>query len=48
MAAGPTKQQIAAALRQLRKANPTETFVVIRASNGEVAIVTQRYLDSCK
>lgn len=48
MAASPSKRAIAQRLRRLRKAHPTETFVVLRASNGEVAIVTQRYLDSCK
>jgi len=48
MAAGASKQQIANALRRLKRKNPTETYVVLRASNGEVAIVTQAYLDSVR
>lgn len=39
MAASPSKQAIAAALRRLRKANPGIEYVVLRASNGEVAIL---------
>ena len=39
MAASPSKQAIAAALRRLRKANPGIDYVVLRASNGEVAIL---------
>ena len=48
MGAGVDKATIARHLRKLRKANPTETYVVLRASNGEVAIVTQKYLDECR
>lgn len=39
MAASPSKQQIQAALRKLQKKNPGVAFVIIRASNGEVAIL---------
>jgi hypothetical protein len=39
MAASPSKQQIAAALRRLQKANPGVEYVVLHASNGEVAIL---------
>ena len=39
MAASPSKQQIAAALRKLKKTNPGVEYVVLRASNGEVAIL---------
>ena len=39
MAASPSKAAIAAALRKLRKANPGIEYVILRASNGEVAIL---------
>jgi hypothetical protein len=39
MAASPSKDTIQAYLRKLRKKNPGVEFVVLRASNGEVAIL---------
>jgi hypothetical protein len=39
MAASPSQQQINAALRRMQAKNPGVEFVVLRASNGEVAIL---------
>jgi len=39
MAASPSKSQINVALRRLQKKHPGVEFVVLRASNGEVAIL---------
>lgn len=41
MAASPSKEQIRAALNGLAKKNPGVTYVVLRASNGEVAILPE-------
>lgn len=46
MAASPSKQQIARALRRLQKKNPGVEFVVLRASNGEVAIMPKEKVQS--
>lgn len=39
MAASPSKQQIARKLRELKRKYPDTEFHVLRASNGEVAII---------
>jgi hypothetical protein len=39
MAASPSKARINAALLALQRKNPGTVFKVIRASNGEVAII---------
>jgi hypothetical protein len=39
MAASPSKSQIQSELRRLQKKNPGVEYVILRASNGEVAIL---------
>ena len=39
MAASPSQKQINAYLRRMKKKNPGVEYVVLRASNGEVAIL---------
>lgn len=39
MAASPSPEKIRRALRRLERKNPGVEFVVLRASNGEVAIL---------
>ena len=47
MAASPTKQQITRKLRYLNTRYPeNRPYVVLRASNGEVAILPKAYVDS--
>lgn len=48
MAAGASRQQIARALKRLQTKNPDVAYVVLRASNGEVAIMTKAHVDACK
>jgi hypothetical protein len=43
MGAGLTRKQISNKLRYLRKKNPGQDYVVLTASNGEVAIVTKEW-----
>lgn len=45
MARSPSKTEINRALRRLQKNNPGVTFRVIRASNGEVAIIPTTTLE---
>ncbi len=47
MAAGMSQAKINRKLRELQKKNPGEKYRVIRASNGEVAIITQKWYDLC-
>lgn len=47
MGASPTQAEISRKLKAIQK-KTGEPCVVLRASNGEVAIVTKSYLDSCK
>jgi hypothetical protein len=39
MSASPNQKQIQSALRRLQKQNPGVEYVVLHASNGEVAIL---------
>ena len=48
MAASPSQAKIKAALRRLQKKNPGVEYVVLRASNGEVAIMPKSYVEACK
>ncbi len=47
MGAGISQARINRKLKSLQKKNPGEVYRVIRASNGEVAIVTQKWHDLC-
>jgi hypothetical protein len=48
MGASPSKEWISRKLRALKRKNPNEEYVVLRASNGEVSIVTRKYLEECR
>lgn len=48
MAAGLTKQQISSALRRLKKKNPGVEYTVLRASNGEVAILPTKQVEASR
>jgi len=43
MGAGVSQDRINRRLRYLKKKNPNQEYMVLRASNGEVAIVTKEY-----
>jgi hypothetical protein len=45
MAATPSYQEIQQALRRLQKKNPGVEYQVLRASNGEVAIMPKKQVD---
>ncbi len=47
MAASPSRQAIMAKIRRLQKKNPGQKYVVLHASNGEVAIVTKEWFKAC-
>jgi len=48
MSASPSQAAINAALRRLQRKNPGVVYQVLRASNGEVAIVTKAYVDAAR
>jgi len=47
MGAGVSQDRINRRLRYLKKKNPNQEYVVLRASNGEVAILTKEYYKTC-
>lgn len=47
MSAGLSKRQIYDKLRYLKKKFPEKSYLVLRASNGEVAFVTKEWHDFC-
>ncbi|MBE3138140.1 MAG: hypothetical protein IMZ43_12235 [Thermoplasmata archaeon] len=47
MGTGISQDRINRKLRYLKKKNPNQEYVVLRASNGEVAIVTKEYHEMC-
>ena len=48
MGAGISKAKINRKLHSLKKKNPGQNYVVLHASNGEVAIVTEEWYNLCK
>lgn len=47
MGASPSKATINAALKRLQRKNPGVEFQILRASNGEVAIMPREYVLQC-
>ena len=47
MAAGVPRAKLEAAKRKMEK-KTGKPCVILRASNGEAAVVTQEYLDACR
>jgi len=47
MGASPSQSTINKRLAYLKKKNPGVQYRVIRASNGEVAIITEEWYKSC-
>lgn len=48
MGAGGSQKQINRKLAHLKKKNPGQEYVVQRASNGEVAILTKEWVGQCR